>query len=302
MSTLYIDDREYTQGQFEITKTDSRGYGTEFRMLDVEGICNYNPSLDLYVGRFTKPDVSYCLMNMLPYGSMTAVTHIPSKTLWWTIARNGCSSQLVSLANDQGATCFNDLGTPSRVWGAKAHPYLLTNANYAKDSHTWIGYNHVIVYQDPIVRFVRLVNYAYTVGLHNAVYRTLPPRLRMFVEKPTMVIDHMLAVAGLNARNLTTPYEQHYWPQRNHFALAPRIDTVVRLNDVDTYMENVLHIKPVHANIENKVVVTEESFTPRQMEVAESIFGPDRELEFVYKDKFFDPSSSNEITQESSES
>ena len=296
MSTLYIEDREYTENQFEITKTDSRGFGTEFRMNEIEGVCGYNPSLDLYVGRFTKPDISYNMMDILRYGEINAVKHIPSKTLWWTIARNGCSSQLASLAIDQGATCFeNRLGTPTQVWGGKARPYLISNFEYAKDVHNWTEFKHVIVYQDPVRRFVRLVNYAFTAGLPYVVYHTVPHRLRMLVTSPSMVIDQMLATASVDARNTTAAYEQHYWPQRNHFALAPKIDTVVRLDDVDHYMKNVLHIEPVHANIENNIVVTEETFSPHQMELAEDIYGPCRQIEVDYKDKFYDPES---ITQE----
>lgn len=293
MSTLYIADREYTNDQFEITKTDSRGFGIEFRMRDVEGVCGYNPTLDLYVGRFTKPDFSYNMMNTLPYGELNAVKHIPSKTIWWTIARNGCSSQLVSLAMDQGATCFNDLGTPSNVWGPKARPYMLSNMEYAKDVHNWAGYKHVIVYQDPVRRFVRLVNYAFTAGLPYVVYHTVPHRLRSIVTYPSVIIDQMLATASVNARNLSTGYEQHYWPQRNHFALAPSIDTVVRLDDVDHYMRNVMHIKPNHANIENKIVVTQETFSPQQLEIAEEIYGPCRQLEVTYKDKFYNPDTAD---------
>lgn len=291
MSILYIDGKEYTNGQFEIIKTDTRGFGTKFRMRDVEGDCGYNPSLDLYVGRFTKPDQSYNMMDILYYGVINAVKHIPSKTLWWTIARNGCSSQLVSLATDQGATCFKDLGTPQHVWGPKAHPYLLSNMEYAKDVYSWDEYRHVIVYQDPIRRFVRLVNYAYTAGLPYVVYKTVPARLRSIVQQPPAVIDQMLAIASVNARNRSAAYEQHYWPQRHHFALAPKIDTVVWLDDVDHYMEHVLRIEPKHANVENKITVTKDMFSPRQMAIAEEIYGPCRQIEVNYKDKFYDPKS-----------
>lgn len=290
MSILLIDKNEYRQDQFEITKTDALGYGIEFKMGECSGVCGYNPSLDIYIGRFTNPDIPVVFGDVL-HNRVHAVVHNPSKTLWWSIARNGCSSQLASIGIDQGGV-FNNLGTPTGVWIPTAGQFTISNWHYAYEHDKYADFTNVVAYQDPVKRFIRFCNYAYTAcKIGGYIKRSLLPRYFAALKNPSITIDHMLCVARCNAANKYSAYEQHYWPLRKHYENIPKIDTVVHLKDTDTYMEKVMHIKPVHANIEEEIVITEDMFTPAQLMIAEDIYGPCREIETKYADKFFDPSA-----------
>ena len=243
----------------------------------------YNPSLDRYYVRSKDPEKPFRTPQHMT--GHRAFFEDNSKTIVWMIPRNGSCTVLASLVKARGfePACEQ----PAMIWTTVGHRDCFFDVVDNKFSDAkWLEYKQCIVYQDPLYRFVRHLNYILTCNNPqiNTFFAEFPEKIK---DVPT-VIDTYLAVAEMNAHNTPAFYEQHMIPQMFYHQTVPtQIDTIVALDDLEDFISKEMGIPCVKANLEATLGLTLDDLTEERMARFEKIYGIDREIEKRFKDRWW---------------
>lgn len=175
----------------------------------------------------------------------------PSKTLMYLISKNACSTQIGTVLRELGYKPRQ--GSPSVVWGGEAYSHCLNNEDYDKEKYK--DYTHMVVYHEPLTRFINLVNYTWCIQ---------KGQLKPFVNScktKRQFLDTVHLLIRMNKANHPGPFEQHLEGQSWYYDRCPRIDVVVRMEDLSDYMKTVMGVEPCNCNVDGKHEITMEDLT-----------------------------------------
>lgn len=203
--------------------------------------------------------------------------HEPSRTLMYLISKNACSTQIGTVLHELGFKPAS--GSPSVVWDGNAYSHCLDNEDY--DADKFREYNHVVVYRDPVDRFVNLANYAW------CIFRNLLLPFTASCKDKRQFLDTVHVLIRMNGANHPGKFEQHLEGQAWYYDRCPRIDTVVRVEDLDDYMRTVMNVEPYHCNVDEKHELTRDDLTDDDMARIKENWAADFLLEERFKDFFW---------------
>lgn len=203
--------------------------------------------------------------------------HEPSKTLMYLIPKNACSTQMGTVLHELGFKPRQ--GNPSAVWNGNAYKHTLNNEDY--DADRFGKYNHLAVYQDPVARFINLANYAWCIkqGMLSPFTSSCKTK-RQF-------LDTLHLLIRMNKANHPGRFEQHLEGQAWYYDRCPRIDTVVRMEDLTDYMRTVMKVEPYNCNVDGKHELTRDDLTADDMARIRESWASDFLLENRFNNLFW---------------
>lgn len=238
----------------------------------------FNPATNEYLATFQ----SGAFQTMCSAPSVTGpqyAVHEPSKTLMYLISKNACSTQIGTVLHELG---FKPLqSSPQQVWTPNAYRHCHNVEDY--DPERYEGYTHMAVYQDPVRRFVNLANYAWCINKP-----LLQPYTASCKNKQQM-IDTVLLLIGMNAKNHPGRFEAHLEGQAWYFRRCPRIDVVVPVEHLSTYMRREMNIEPYNCNVDAKHELTRSDLLDRHIGEIARLWHQDYELAAIYANQFYQP-------------
>lgn len=203
--------------------------------------------------------------------------HEPSRTLMYLISKNACSTQMGTVLHELGFKAAS--GSPSAVWNGSAYSHCLNNEDY--DAEKFREYNHLVVYRDPVDRFVNLANYAW------CIFKDLLFPFTASCKDKRQFLDTVHVLVRMNKANHPGKFEQHLEGQAWYYDRCPRIDTVVRVEDLNDYMRTVMKVEPYHCNVDEKHELTRDDLTDDDMAGIRENWSADFHLEERFKDLFW---------------
>ncbi len=207
--------------------------------------------------------------------------HEPSKTLMYLISKNACSTQIGTILHELGYQ--PNQASPTRAWTAAAYRHCHNVEDY--DPERYEGYTHMAVYQDPVQRFVNLANYAWCI---------LPSLLQPYVascKTKSQMIDTVLLLIDMNRNNHPGPFEQHLEGQAWYYNHCPRIDVLVPIEHLSSYMRTKMDIEPWNCNVDERHELTRADLAEDQIREIFRVWDQDGNLERIYAGKFYKPQS-----------
>ena len=203
--------------------------------------------------------------------------HEPSKTLMYLISKNACSTQIGTVLHELGFKPRQD--SPSVVWDNNAFRHCLNNEDY--DAEKFKAYRHLIVYHEPIARFVNLANYTWGIN---------KPMLHPFTASCStkrQFLDTLHNLIRMNRCNHPGPFEQHLEGQAWYYDRCPRIDIVVRMEDLSDYMRTVMKVEPYNCNVDHTHFLTKDDLTQDDIALIKEEWADDFLLEERYNSLFW---------------
>lgn len=205
--------------------------------------------------------------------------HEPSKTLMYLISKNACSTQIGTVLHELGFKPRQS--SPQQVWTPEAYRHCQNVEDY--DPDRFAGYTHLAVYQDPVRRFVNLANYAWCIN---------KPLLQPYVascKTKLQMIDTVLLLIEMNARNHPGHFEAHLEGQAWYYKRCPRIDVVVPIDHLSDYMRREMKVEPYNCNVDTKHELTRSDLLDRHIGEIGRLWHEDYELSTLYASQFYQP-------------
>ena len=140
----------------------------------------------------------------------------------YLIPKNACGTQI--------GTVFHELGSnpaarsPVRVWNENTCNYCLNNQDY--DADKFREYNHLAVFRDSGERFVNLANYAWCIN--RGIFSPFTSSCR----SKRQLLDTMHLLIRMNEANHPGRCGRHFEVQAWYYDRCPRIDTIVRVENL----------------------------------------------------------------------
>ena len=236
----------------------------------------YNPATDEYfaTGAAGQWQSRHCAASVT---GAKYVLHEPSRTLMYLIPKNACSTQMGTVLHELG---FRPAaGSPSRVWNGNAYSHCLNNEDY--DADKFGKYTHLVVFRDPVERFVNLANYAWCIN------RGMFSPFTSSCKSKRQLLDTMHLLVRMNEANHPGRFEQHLEGQAWYYDHCPRIDTVVRVEDLTDYMKTVMNVEPYNCNVDGKYELTRDDLTEEDIARIRENWAGDFLLEDRFKELFW---------------
>lgn len=272
--------------EYTITSRDQDGHITELRDNNGEEFwTSYNPALERYYVRSKDPNKPFRTPQHMT--GHRAFFESRFKTIVWMIPRNGSCTILASLMNDKHYEI--NCNQPAAIWNCIGHTNFFFDETKSKLSNTkWLEYKQCVVYQDPLLKCVRHLNYILSCN---------KPQLHtFFADCPKKeldigsVIDTYLAVAEINTHNNVSYYEQHMMPQMfYHRTLPVQIDAIVDLDSLGEFVRQELKVTCCQANIEATIGLLLDDLTEARRARIDRIYGQDYEIAKRFKDRWWTP-------------
>lgn len=274
------DSKEYI-----ITSRDEDGRISELQSNTGEEFwAAYNPALDRYYVRSKDPEKPFRTPQHM--AGFRAFFDQKTKTLIWMVPRNGSCTVLASLMNAEGLEVKEE--QPAMIWNCQGHAKYHFNVieNKLPDPEKWLAYKHCIVYQDPVFKCIRHMNYV--LSCHQFLLHTFFTRDAESEENIQAFIDTYLAIAEINTHNTRDFYEQSMIPQMFYYKNIPaQIDSIVDIDKLDIFIERELKIRCKKANLENSLGLLMDDITEEHMKRIEKIYGKDKEIPVRFKDRLW---------------
>lgn len=216
-----------------------------------------------------------------------------SKLIYYEVAKNACTSIVSSLYNSNWKTLFSPRISKKRnVWSclsANGHAikikYLFINPVYRNNIDKYKDYTKFLVYDDPVDRFIRMLNNKYI--NHHAIASMIMPPYKDVQD----FIDQCILVTQLNVLN-SYEWDQHLVPITKSCAMYINdVEEFVYLKDIAVYMKEKFGLKLGRHNAmpKEKKVICRETLQPYQLEKIKEIYKSDYQIPLIYKDKFYQP-------------
>ena len=205
------------------------------------------------------------------------ILHVPTKTLMYLIPKNACGTQI--------GTVFHELGSnpaarsPVRVWNENTCNYCLNNQDY--DADKFREYNHLAVFRDPGERFVNLANYAWCIN--RGIFSPFTSSCR----SKRQLLDTMHLLIRMNEANHPGRCGRHFEVQAWYYDRCPRIDTIVRVENLPDYMRTVMNVEPCNFNMDGKHELTRGDLTDADIGIIRENWAGDFLLEKRFEKLFW---------------
>lgn len=284
-NTLTVTKSQTGTKEYAIISRDEEGRIHELKSnTEEEFWAVYNPGLDRYYVRSKMPGKPFRTpQHMVGH---RAFFDVNSKTIVWMVPRNGSCTILASLMRN--AHLEISIEQPAAIWNKPGQSQFFFDAtgNKLPDPEKWAEYKHCIVYQDPVFKCIRHMNYI--LACNRFQLQTF------FVENPKKMddigvfADTYLAVAEINTYNNKDFYEQHMIPQMfYHQTIPAQIDSIVDLDKLPLFIEREMRMCCVQSNLENSIGLLIDDITDEHRKKIEKIYGNDREIATRFKDRWW---------------
>lgn len=163
----------------------------------------------------------------------------------------------------------------------------LKKEDYVMQKEYFAGWKKFTVYDDPIKRFLRVLNDKINghIGIASIVqYNPKEDDISDFVDKMILAVQ----MQTLNSYC----FDQHIVPLSLYLRdFIDEITDFVWLKDLDSFMLENLKIKPKHYHVTKNKKITYDMLTEKQISRLKELYKEDYELPERYKDKFYVPKS-----------
>lgn len=248
---------------------------------------SYNPGLDRYYVRSKDPNKPFITPQHM--SGHRALFHNQSKTVIWYLPRNGSSTVLASLIYNTGNIHVNR-HQPAMAWQNEKRDKHYFDAPNGKlpNPEKWLDYKHCIVYQDPVYRCIRHMNYVLSVA--RSQLNTFFSDSALKMDNAPIFVDTYLALAEINKYNNISYYEPNLMPQMfYHKTLPVTPDVIVELSQLSDFIYDTMHITVVASNLETSIGLTLRDISSANRQRIEDIYGEDRFIESRFKDRWWEP-------------
>lgn len=224
-----------------------------------------------------------------PMGIWTMPKH---KTIFFEVAKNACTSIVSEIYRSNWKKWWSpDVTEEFTVWNAMnwknsyfKHRMMLSVTEYAEKKEQYKDHMKFLVYDEPLKRFIRMLNNKY-IKHHTIASSVQPP----YDKNINDYVDKVILATQLDVLN------SHFWDQHlapitlNGKDFLDDITYFVHLKDLNSFMKDKFDIEMNRYNAMplSKKVVTEEILLPRQIEKIKEIYKEDYALTKKYQDKFY---------------
>ena len=196
----------------------------------------------------------------------------------YLIPKNACSTQMGTVLHELG---FRPAaGSPSRVWNGNAYSHCLNNEDY--DADKFGKYTHLVVFRDPVERFVNLANYAWCIN------RGMFSPFTSSCKSKRQLLDTMHLLVRMNEANHPGRFEQHLEGQAWYYHHAPRIDVVIPIERLNDYMRQVMKVEPFFCNVDSRSELTVGDMSAGHMDMLRDVWSEDFNLKEEYGHLFWE--------------
>lgn len=285
---LLVKRSQLNEGRrYAVTARDEEGHISEMKIDtgEEEYWAVYNPGLDRYYIRSKVIDKPFKTPQHMT--GHRAFYNKDARTIIWMVPRNGSCTILATLMATLGYK--TNVGQPALIWSCAGQQDCFFDEQEGKLSspEKWINYRHCIVYQDPLLKTLRHMNYILSVNR---------PQLSTFFSEDISkmhnmdtFIDTYLAIAEINKRNNASYYEQHMIPQMfYHQTLPVTPDTIIHLDDLEHFLHYEMGLHTVKANLETSIGLSIGSITEKRKEKIKKIYEQDYLIETRFKDRMWE--------------
>lgn len=222
--------------------------------------------------------------------SGSAIYKIPQhKTLFFKIPKNACSTIVSECYNRFYKKWYEPKCTTEQWIFRDILPKINYRNNFEiiKQEYEFIkdeykDWKKFLVFDDPLKRFLRLLNHKYMQPDVN-IASIIKPQHN--IER---YIDEMILIA--QADNLNTRYHDTHltsivniWEE-----FLDEIDAFVNLQDLDNFIKDQFNFYPKRfLETKNKKPISQADLTEKQLEQVKIIFEKDYEIPKIYKEKFY---------------
>lgn len=217
-----------------------------------------------------------------------------SKLIYYEVAKNACTSIASCIYSSNWKTLFSPKITDKvSVWDCLSKnnhalkiKHLFINPVYRNNIHKYPHYTKFLVYDDPVDRFIRMLNNKH-INHHSIASMIMPPYSNDIHE----FIDMCILVTQLNVLN-THAWDQHLVPITQNGAMYINdVTDFVYLKDVSVFLKEKFNLTLGRHNAmpKEKKLISREVLLPYQLEKIQEIYKDDYQIPIKYKDKFFSP-------------
>lgn len=214
-----------------------------------------------------------------------------SQVIYFEIAKNACTSITTALYESNWKKWWTPRITERRsIWDVttwnKSYLYKKYNigGRYWGEKNKYEDYRKIMIYDDPVKRFIRALNNKY-INHHTIASNIRPPYDKNIHD----FIDKVILATQLDCLN-NSRWDQHLAPiTLNAASYLDEITDFCHLSDLDEFMFEKFNIRVRRHNSmpKEKKRITEEVFLPYQLERIKQIYAQDYKIPVIYKDKFY---------------
>ena len=262
-----------------LEKIDERTYTISF--------CGMEYSF-VHDGKFCAFD--FCKANNLIYHSSAWFIKIPQyKGLFCDISKNACTTIITEIYNNFYLDASEkEVSTDEFIWkrrdfGDKFYSdikYSIKEYFTEKKDFSTIFF----VYDDPIKRFIRVLNYKYNDTNENGVISSLE---KPYDENLQEYISKCILLTRLNLLN-EYAWDQHIAPITTWTKeIITEFTDIVMIEDIQRFMIEKFNIDPKRYNVSDKKTITKEMLTPEHLKDIKEIYKDDFEIPIKYANKIY---------------
>lgn len=222
--------------------------------------------------------------------SGSAVYKIPNfKTLFFKVPKNACSTVVSECYNRFYKKWYEPKCSTSQWIFKDVFPKInyrsefeIIKQEYALTSDEYKTWKKFLVYDEPVKRFVRLLNHKYMQPDINIASIVTPQ------ENIQQYIDEMILTA--QADNLNSRYhDTHLTSISNIWGdFLDEIDIFVNLKDLDNFIREEFNFYPKRfLETKGKKPILQSDLTEKQLAQIKTIFEKDYKIPQIYNDKFY---------------
>lgn len=212
----------------------------------------------------------------------------PFNALFSEVSKNACSTVVSEIYNNyfRSETDYI-IDTKDWVWDFLfKHPQIRTQMNLSVNeflADKSKDYNIIfMVYDNPVNRFVRMLNNKYT--SQNFILSSLMPPYDTDLKE---FIDKSILLAKLNSMNIYK-WDQHVVPiSTYHKNILEHITDFVDIKNLDIFMEEKFNISPKHFYVSKDRIITKELLTSKQILEIEDLYKEDLQIPKKFGSKFY---------------
>lgn len=239
-------------------------------------------------------DGKYCAYdlwqkNYLVYNQEAWFIKMPKyNSLFCDISKNACTTVTSEIYNN----CFRyfwerKVKTSEFIWhknkfNQRFHKIKYETNNYFNENKSW---NTIFfIYDDPIKRFVRVLNYKYCKGNNNEILSSInepfDTNLQIFISK-------FILLTRLNLLNEKT-FDQHIAPISTWIKdIENEFTDVVEIENLEKFMFDKFRIKPKRYNVSMKRLITISDLTQEHINDIKNIYKEDYQIPIKFADKLY---------------
>lgn len=219
--------------------------------------------------------------------SGSAIYKIPKyKTLFFKVPKNACSTVVSELYNH----FYKKWNSPKCTTADWIFLDIFPKINYKQDfeiikqeyiKEEYKDWEKFIVYDDPLKRFLRILNHKYLKKLNFASIVTPDDNIEKYIDEMILTAQADCINSKFHDTHLTSISK--IWGE-----FFDDITYFVNLEDLDAFLYGKFKIKAKRYLVtKEQKPITQETLTTQQIELIKDIYAPDYEIPIKYKNKFY---------------